>query len=203
MGTILSTLRSLGVRLARLCRWANTLTMLFVLAIFICRPFNTSVSDQPVTTDTARMIASRLDYCNSLLYDVNAGTMAQLQRVQNIWRVLSVIFGHQSCWPARLTLSLHWHFLSTAILPTGTFNAARRQSPGFLWSGRTLRSANQSLLSLQPSRTVIAARRFSSPKIWNIRSASSLTGFKFELKTHLFHTAFNRSAINELRTSDF
>jgi len=73
-----------------------------------------------------------------------------------------------------------------------------------LWPGRILETVanssitNQSLLSLQPSHTVIGACHFLScaPKVWNslpnnVQSASSLTSLKAELKTHHFNTVFN------------
>ena len=155
------------------------------------------------TALASAVVQSRLDYGNSLLYRSPAYNINRLQRVQNT--LARVALPDISYLPTRSLLrQLHWLPVDKRIqfkLATLTFKTLSLGHPPYLRSllqdyqpTRLLRSSSQQLLSV-PSVTSEFGRRsfsFSAPSLWNqlplqIRSSSSLSSFKRQLKTYLFN----------------
>ncbi len=155
----------------------------------------------------AAIVASRLDYCNSVLTGIAVDNIKRLQRVQNaLARVIHRIPRRAHITPT--LIKLHWlpvHLRIDFKLAIITWKALNLQQPSYLSellhqrtvnSQRNLRD-NGLLLVVPRTATRIGERAFSSaaPRLWNslplsIRSASSLDTFKSRLKTHLFKQAF-------------
>jgi len=137
---------------------------------------------------------------------MSAKNFARLQRVQNtLARVILHKRKFDHITPS--LMELHWlpilqrvHF-KAAIL---TYKTIHTKKPDYLFDlirfyepVRTLRSSSCGLLSRNRNRTVIASHAFkhSSVIIWNsipadIRNCDSLYGFRRQLKTFLFNSAF-------------
>ena len=149
------------------------------------------------------IVHSKLDYCNSLLYDLPSCTIVQLQRVQNsLSRVVSRSSRLQTH-TSMLIRNLHWLSVSERIkykIAMLTFKALHFSKPSYLTEllhpyhpSRKLRSSDTNLLVIPDIRTSIGRRSFSfaAPTVWNslpqsLRSCSNLTSFCRKLKTHLF-----------------
>jgi len=148
------------------------------------------------------IVASRLDYCNSLLLNCSNRNLDKLQRVQN--NLARVICNSSRLTPAELLLrSLHWLSVRQRTdykLANLCYLAISFHQPVYLAhlirpysQSRSLRSSTQSFLSVPPHNIDIAARRFSvaAPTLWNslplsCRTAPSVNIFKNRLKTFLF-----------------
>ena len=107
------------------------------------------------------------------------------------------------------TVELHWLPVSQRIdykILLVTFKAIQGVAPQYISEllkphklPRTLRSSENNLLAIPPSRTkTYGDRAFSTsaPKLWNnlpddLRATHDLDPFKRQLKTHLFKTAYN------------
>ena len=151
------------------------------------------------------IVATRLDYCNALLYGITAKNIRRLQRVQNsLARVVCGVPYRSHSVP--LLRSLHWLPVRQRIqykIAVLTFKARHLGQPTYLHDlineyrpSRQLRSSDTNLLAIPRTTTNTAARAFSSaaPRIWNslpadIRTVSSISSFTRLLKTHLFNTA--------------
>ena len=151
----------------------------------------------------AAIVQSRLDYCNSLLYDISTFNINKLQRVQNLAARLALNDWHS---PSHdLVSKLHWLPVLSRIkfkISSLTYKLLNDYQPGYLSSlispytpVRSHRSSDMSLLTQPLARLSIGRRAFSvcAPRLWNvlplsIRSATSLLSFKRSLKTHYFQT---------------
>ena len=154
------------------------------------------------------LVISRLDYCNSLLYDIPKYQRDKLQRIQNT--AARMITGARSSdHITPLLKSLHWlpveariHFKILLI----TYKILNGQSAGYLeplikdyHPSRALRSSSRSLLCTPAIKSkTYGGRAFSTaaPQLWNttpeyIKNADSVTTFKTKLKTFLFRKCFN------------
>ena len=154
------------------------------------------------------IVGTRIDYCNSLLYDAADKHLEKLQRVQNKLARTVLNVGIRDHHTVDLLRELHWLPIRSRIVfkvATLCRRALSEGEPTYLASmvnyyqpTRTLRSADQSLLVEPQSRTKTSARRFScsAPKIWNslpqtIRKADTPAAFRTQLKTFLFANAFD------------
>ena len=149
------------------------------------------------------IVQSRLDYCNSLLYDISTFNINKLQRVQNLAARLALNDWHS---PSHVLLSkLHWLPVLSRIkfkISSLTYKLLNDHQPGYLSSlispytpVCSLRSSDMALLTQPLARLSIGKRAFSvcTPRLWNalplsIQSATSLSSFKRSLKTHYFQT---------------
>jgi Reverse transcriptase (RNA-dependent DNA polymerase) len=155
------------------------------------------------------IVASRLDYCNSILFGASQSNIARLQRIQNnLARIVCLA-------PARASAStllerLHWLPIEKRIhykIACITFNSLETGSPKYLRDviapyipQRHLRSSNTKLLNVPSTSHMLAAAnrsfRFAAPAVWNslsleTRSAPHIDAFKRRLKTELFVCATN------------
>ncbi len=147
-------------------------------------------------------VTSRLDYCNSLLSGSSA--ISHLQRIQNkAARIISLTKPTEHITP--VIQLLHWLPITKRIIFKQlllTYSALFiDSSPRYLKElltvyqpQRTLRSSNQSLLTVPSTRTKLADNAFSAfaPRLWNslpphIKPADSVHAFKKLLKTFLFN----------------
>ena len=153
------------------------------------------------------IVASRLDYCNSILYNTSEMNIHRLQRVQNkLARVVCRSSAQAN--PVPLLQKLHWLPIQHRIkykIASLTFNALHGNAPSYLHSSlsayepaRTLRSSGTNLLSIPNTLNQLIdinkAFHCSAPAVWNslslsTRSAPSLHSFKLRLKTELFNSA--------------
>jgi hypothetical protein len=149
------------------------------------------------------LVSSRLDYCNSLLFDIADKDMKRLQRVQNcLARVVtrSTPLAHST----PLRQSLHWlpvQFRIEFKINVLTFKSLSTGQPSYLCDilnksiqSRSLRSNKGLRLLIPRVRTNMGKRAFSScaPFLWNklpisLRSATLLATIRKHLKTYLFH----------------
>ena len=155
-------------------------------------------------------ISSRLDYCNSLFYNIPAYQLEKLQRIQNAAARL-ILQESKFCHITPLLMTLHWlpvkyriHFKILLL----TFKAINFLASSYICdlvtlkkpSNYNLRSKNS--LVLDPpkikSLATLGDRSFSvaAPKLWNklpnyITTSASISIFKSRLKTYLFSVAFD------------
>ena len=151
-----------------------------------------------LTQDAANAIAcsivwSRLDLCNTVLYDVTAHNISRLQRVQSsLARVVCDATYRSSA--TNLRRSLHWLPIAERItykIAMITFKARLHHKSAYLAElvndhtpSRSLRSSMKELLVEPRTKTKVASRAFRSaaPHIWNnlpvnIRTLTSIDGF--------------------------
>ena len=149
------------------------------------------------------LVSSKLDFCNSLFYNLSCNSLHRLQLIQNSAArfVFPSVRRHQHISP---TLQrLHWLPVSQRILfkiALITFKTLQSSFPSYLCDlltpyspSRTLRSSNKNLLFIPNLKSAAARRSFSfaAPTVWNslplsLRTTTSLTTFRSKLKTFLF-----------------
>ncbi len=166
------------------------------------KPFLSSSDFEKAITS---IVFSRMDYCNSLYYGVDARALMRLQKIQNAAaRMIKSAKKYESVTP--LLISLKWLPVRIIIIYkilVLVFKALHNLAPVYL-SGlvaiytpsRSLRSENQQLLCTTRTKYKHRGDRAFSragPKLWNdlpqsIRSAKSLPMFKAMLKQHLLNS---------------
>ena len=164
------------------------------------------------TTETLihAFVTSRIDYCNSLLYNMPSCLIQKIQRVQNAAaRLVSGTSKYSRITP--ILFDLHWlpviyriHFKILIL----TFKAIHGTAPAYLQEmvkrkeqGRySLRSTDGLILDTPTFKSLrtLGDRSFTmaAPVLWNglpqeIRNETVFDYFKNDLKTHLFKLAFN------------
>ena len=153
------------------------------------------------------VIASRLDYGNSLLYGIPISSVRKLQQVQNTAaRLISKTRKYDHI--TGVLQNLHWLPISERIkykLLLITYKAIHGQAPPYLCEllhlyqpKRNLRSKSKLLLEVKPCKLSYGRRAFANaaPVLWNqlpldIRQCDKLVTFKRKLKTHLFKLAYD------------
>ena len=164
------------------------------------RHIRRSLTDDMAILIAVAMVQSRLDYCNSLFFNMSCLNISKLQRVQNLAARLAL-----NNWrPVQQVLvNLHWLPIQARIkfkICTLTYKLLSENQPANLRSlitsyvpPRLLRSSDQCLLTQPRTRTCIGQRAFRvcAPTVWNslplsIRLSPSLATFKRHLKTCYF-----------------
>ena len=160
------------------------------------------LTDDNAKTIGAALIHSKLDYCNSILYDTSQDNLKSLQRVQN--SLARIISNPSRPMPTSILLSsLHWLPVKSRItykIACLTHTALHDHQPSYIAQllhshtpTRCLRSSDQPLLTIPRTHFQISDRSFdvAAPKIWNslpfdLRNLTSSGVFRGKLKTHLF-----------------
>ena len=156
-------------------------------------------------------VSARIDYCNSIFYGIPDYHLNKLQRIQNAAARL-VCQQSTHCHITPLLFNLHWlpvKFQIAFKILLITFKTLKRLAPAYVASliaiksppRCNLRSSRDSLLlscTKKLSKVTLGDRSFAyaAPKLWNalpldIRSESTVAGFKTKLKTHLFREVFS------------
>ena len=157
-------------------------------------------------TIATALVSSRLDYCNSLLYNTANKDIAKLQRVQNcLARVVTRSPRFSRSVP--LLKSLHWLPVQYRIIfkmCTIAYQALSSTQPAYLNSmltptrnSRQLRSTSSNPLHIPRVKTKAGTRAFSvaAPTVWNslpasVKSQGNIVSFRRHLKTYLFNAAY-------------
>ena len=152
------------------------------------------------------LVSSRLDYCNSLLYNTANKDIAKLQRVQHcLARVVTRSPRFSRSVP--LLKSLHWlpvHYRIIFKMCTIAYQALSSTQPAYLNSmltptrnSRQLRSTSSNPLHIPRVKTKAGTRAFSvaAPAVWNslpasVKSQGNIISFRRHLKTYLFNAAY-------------
>ena len=158
------------------------------------------------------LVLSRLDYCNSFLYNITEHQQERLQRIMNKAAKISLNINtphHYLHHSSKNYLSqLHWLSVYNRIIfkiALITYKTYTTSIPGYLSNfiqnrpnPRLLRSSSATLLIKNSTTNKISERSFrhASPAVWNflpphIRNSPSLATFKSHLKTYLFRLSFN------------
>jgi hypothetical protein len=149
------------------------------------------------------LVSSKLDYCNSLLYNLPNNSLDRLQRVQNSLArfVIPAVKRHHHISPT--LAKLHRLPVKQRIvfkIATITFKTLANSQPSYLADllhpynpHRSLRSSDNKLLHVPLIKSSHGRRSFSyaAPVIWNslpfsLRTTTSLPYFTSHLKTFLF-----------------
>ena len=149
------------------------------------------------------LVRSKIDYCNSLLYNLPTTSLNRLQVVLNsLARVVCNVNKFQSSTKSLLK-DLHWLPIPQRIqhkIATLTFRILHIGKPFYLAElvslyqpSRNLRSASENFLFTPDIRSNHGRRSFSfaAPTVWNslddnLRFCTDYYKFKSDLKTHLY-----------------
>jgi len=168
------------------------------------RPLTRSLSSTAAKTVVHAFMASRLDYCNALLYGVSDKLMRRLQSVQNA--AARLVTGVQCCEHITPILrQLHWLPMRQHVLFKITvlvFQCLAGQAPSYLsddyqpisnFQPRRLRSSDSLTCVVRHAHDTYGDRCFATaaPLVWNslpaeLQQCDSLMQFKRCLKTFLF-----------------
>ena len=205
-----SSVKILGVTLDSLMTFDSHVTSVCQSCNFHSRAFYSPMLSAEVANQLAcSIVATRLDYCNSLLCNTSAHNINRLQRIQNnLARIVCQAPARAHAAP--LLKKLHWLPIEQRItykIATVTYNALTHSSPTYLRNiiiphlpSRSLRSSQAQLLVIPQTIHSLAVLEksfsISAPRIWNslspaVRSSVLLSSFKRSLKTELFKIAFH------------
>ena len=170
----------------------------------ICRsasyhPHNISrISTKTTEILVHAFVSSKLDHCNSLLYNVPKCALKKLQPVCSERRCTTYHCSRKYDHITPILKELHWLPVSERIkfkIMLLTFKALHQQSPVYIKDLLTCYQPSGILQSLNPTNFHLKSygpRAFavSAPELWNslpafIRSCDNLSSFKSKLKTHL------------------
>ena len=146
------------------------------------------------------LVSSKLDYCNSLLYNLPNTSINRLQRVQNSLARVVIPSSKRSYHITPTLAELHWLPVKKRIefkIAAITYKVLQNKQPSYLFEilepyspPRDLRSSDKVLLTKPLIKSALGRRSFSyaAPHIWNmlpdyLRNATSLSSFASQLKT--------------------
>ena len=148
------------------------------------------------------LITSRLDYCNSLLYNTSANNISRLQRMHNAAARL-ILCRPRTDRATPLLCKLHWLPVARRIqykILLLSYKITHRHAPFYLRDllpsyqpTRCLRSSSSNALVVPRTRGKAGNAAFSvaAPRLWNAlphkwKCVANINIFKNHLKTHLF-----------------
>ena len=148
------------------------------------------------------LVSSRLDYCNSLLYNTKKAYTSRLQRVQNaLCRTVCKL--NKYCHVTPFLHKLHWLPIQYRILFKYNlliYKAIHLSQPPYLSAlirrSDLTRGNRLSISSSKPNkRSGLCSFIAGAPTEWNklpqaIRTIESISGFRKQLKTYLFRLAY-------------
>ena len=152
------------------------------------------------------LVSTKLDYCNSLFYNIPGKDIARLQHVQNcLARVVTKAPRFSRSTP--ILKRLHWLPVKFRIhfkICTITCRTLKDNQPAYLADllarpkcSKYLRSTNSNRFIVPRIKTKTGSRAFSisGPALWNalpvpIRNVETILTFRKLLKSHLFDLAF-------------
>ena len=203
------TCRNLGVMLDRNMTMSNQISSIcrsvrYQLRNigFIRKYLNQSSTEKLVHA----LISSRLDFGNSILFNLPQTQLSILQRLQNAAaRIITLSKKHTHITP--ILKSLHWLQVRDRIIfkiLLLTFYCVQGTAPQYnidlvhnYTPVRSLRSSNSGSLVIPNFAITWGTRAFAhaGPTLWNnlpsvIKNCSSSDSFKSGLKTHLFNASF-------------
>jgi hypothetical protein len=149
------------------------------------------------------LVATKLDYCNSLFFGLPSTTTNRIQRIQNSLARVVVPSTKRSHHISPVLKQLHWLPISQRItykIASLTFKTLHYKQPTYLFNILSpytplskLRSLNQHRLTVPRVNSELGRRAFSyaAPYVWNslplsLRSSTSINSFHSSLKTYLF-----------------
>lgn len=166
------------------------------------------ITSEATNTLVRALVLSRLDYCNSLFYNVNKDLLQKLQRIQNSAARMTTRCTKYSHITPHL-MSLHWLPVQARIefkVLSITYQCYHNSAPEYLTElikhytpARSLRSNSKYLLTVPSLKLKSCGQRsfkFGSAYLWNqlpleLKLSSTLSVFKSRLKTHLFQKYYN------------
>ena len=203
------TCRNLGVMLDRNMTMSNQVSSICKSVRyqlrnigFIRKYLNQSSTEKLVHA----LVSSRLDFGNSVLFNIPQTQISMLQRLQNAAaRIITLSKKHTHITP--ILKSLHWLHIKDRIIfkiLLLTFHCIQGTAPQYnidllhnYIPARPLRSSNSGSLVIPRFSTTWGTRSFShaGPTLWNnlplaIKNCPSSDSFKSSLKTHLFKASF-------------
>ena len=148
------------------------------------------------------LVSSRLDYCNSLLYNTKKAYTSRLQRVQNaLCRTVCKL--NKYCHVTPFLHKLHWlpiHYRILFKYNLLIYKAIHLSQPSYLSAlirrSDLTRGNRLSISSSKPNkRSGLRSFIAGAPTEWNklpqaIRTIESISGFRKQLKTYLFRLAY-------------
>ena len=148
------------------------------------------------------LVSSRLDYCNSLLYNTKKAYTSRLQRVQNaLCRTVCKL--NKYCHVTPFLHKLHWlpiHYRILFKYNLLIYKAIHLSQPPYLSAlirRSDLTRGNRLSISSSKPNKCSGLRSFiaGAPTEWNklpqaIRTIESISGFRKQLKTYLFRLAY-------------
>ena len=149
------------------------------------------------------LVSTKLDYCNSLFYNLPSTSIDRLQHVQNSLARVVVPSVRRCDHISPILAKLHWLPITKRIefkIATITHKTLQNRQPSYLFEllhpytpSRTLRSSDANFLEVPNIKSAIGRRSFSyaAPTVWNLlplslRNIKSTLAFRSQLKTHLF-----------------
>ena len=145
------------------------------------------------------LVSSRLDYCNSLLYNTKKAYTSRLQRVQNaLCRTVCKL--NKYCHVTPFLHKLHWlpiHYRILFKYNLLIYKATHLSQPPYLSAlirRSDLTRGNRLSISLSKPNKRSGLRSFiaGAPTEWNKlpQAIESISGFRKQLKTYLFRLAY-------------
>ena len=149
------------------------------------------------------LVTSKLDYCNSLYFNLPASSIIRLQHIQNSLARVVYPSARRHHHISPILRKLHWLPVNQRItykIAVLCYKSVNFKQPSYLSDlltpyqpTRNLRSSDKNLLSVPNIKSAQARRSFSfaAPTIWNslplsLRSCTTLSSFCTYLKTFLF-----------------
>ena len=207
------TVKNLGVTLDQTLSLNTHVSTVRKSCYFVIRnisKFRSFINHKATVQLVVSLVLSKLDYCNSLFFNMSNDNFNKLQTIQNhAARVVTKAHKRSSALP--ILKELHWlpirqrvdYKISIMVfkcLNQSDFPSYLKDLISIYTPTRELRSSSDRFLLVKPfMRLATFGQRsfhYAAPTVWNalpyeIRSLKNLQIFKTKLKTHYFKIAFD------------